>query len=264
MVSGFHKVLLKFDMALPATFQSNGEESGTWRSTAGHWKRYDFVAISRAWLPSVQTAGVKPEVHVDINLKVDHKLTAATLHLPVEQQVMPHGKTRAATRQMRAVLRLPELREALQKDFAQYPVPHALMPVEEHDRLVSKLFRVIWVRHCGMPQRVPNESWVTTEVWAQLSTHANIRVEFAASRRLLAAAVKRSWFCAWHAVVVPSMRRQKGLCGSEASQAAAAVLQQIANTCHLPNLQIPWQAKLLNHVSRATRNNCMKAFLEWA
>ena len=65
---------------------------------------------SRAWLSSVHTAGVEPKVHVDINLKVDHKLTAATLHLPVEQQVMPHGKV---TGQMRAALRLPEIREAL-------------------------------------------------------------------------------------------------------------------------------------------------------
>ena len=240
----FHNVLLKFDMALPVTFQLNSSEAGTWCSTAGHWKRYDFVAISRAWLPSVQTAGVEPKVHVDINMKVDHKPTVATLHLPVEQQVMPHGKV---TGQMRVALRLPEIREALQKDFARYPVPHPSMPVEEHDRLVSKLFRAMRARHCGMPKRVPNGSWVTTEVWAQLCTHAHIRVAFTSSRKLLVVAVKKSCFCAWDA-----------LCGSEPRQAAAAVLRQIANTCHLLNLQIAWQAKLLRHVSRATRHNCRK------
>ena len=56
----FHNVLFRFDMALPVTFQLNSAVAGTWCSTAGHWKRYDFVAISRAWLPSVQTAGGEP------------------------------------------------------------------------------------------------------------------------------------------------------------------------------------------------------------
>ena len=158
---------------------------------------------------------------MDINLKVDHKLTVATLYLPVEQQVMPHGKV---TGQMRGALRLPEI---LQTDFPRYPVPHPSMPVEEHDRLVSKLFRAMRARHCGMPKRVPNGSWVTTEVWAQLCTHAHIRVAFTSSRKLLVVAVKKSCFCAWDA-----------LCGSEPRQAAAAVLRQIANTCHLLNLQI--------------------------
>ena len=155
---------------------------------------------------------------------------------------MPHGKV---TGQMRVALRLPEIRDALQKDFARYPVPHPSMPVEEHDRLVSKLFRAMRARHCGRPKRVPNGSWVTTEVWAQLCTRAHIRVAFTSSRKLLVVAVKKSCFCAWDA-----------LCGSEPRQAAAAVLRQIANTCHLLNLQIAWQAKLLCHVSRATRNNC--------
>ena len=27
------------------------------------------------------------------------------------------------------------------------------MSVEEHDRLASKMFRVLWVRHCGLPRK---------------------------------------------------------------------------------------------------------------
>ena len=37
--------------------------------------------------------------------------------------------------------------------------------VDEHARLLPKLFRVVWVRHGLKPQRVPRKPWITPLVW---------------------------------------------------------------------------------------------------
>ena len=151
-------------MALPTTFQANSESAGTWCSTSGAWKIYDLFAVSRRLPPTVAVAGVDPRTHLDINLRVDHRLTGATHHLPSVHQPGAVDKCKGSNLPLRAGLKLPQVREALQQDIAGFPLPHPRMLVEEPYRLVSKLFRVMRVRPCGMPQRVPHSSWITSSV----------------------------------------------------------------------------------------------------
>ena len=151
----FHDALLNFDMALGATFQNNNETPGTWCSSAGLWRRYDYVAISRRLLPTVAIARVDSQIHLDMNIRMDHRLTAATLHLPAVRLPCTTNKLTNNNRALRAELKSPQVRATLQQDIAAFSLPHPRMSVEVHDSLLSKLFRVMWVRHSGLPQTVP-------------------------------------------------------------------------------------------------------------
>ena len=112
LVSFFHAVLKKFDMALPSTFILDQKGGGTWTSRLGSKKRIDYVAIPRAWLPTVSAAGVDERVHLDINLKVDHSLTQVTMHLPAAQS---HGDGKPKPLHMsRLALKLPHVIQSLQ------------------------------------------------------------------------------------------------------------------------------------------------------
>ena len=74
-------------MALPATLHSDKAGPATWQSASGTQKRIDSVAVTRSFLPHVQSAGVGPKIVLEINTKVDHFLTQVTVHLPPVQSV---------------------------------------------------------------------------------------------------------------------------------------------------------------------------------
>ena len=82
-------------MALPSTFVSDDVGGGTWKSNNGQWKRYDVVAVQCAMLACVQSAGVDPRIHLDINMKVDHLVTQSTLHVAAAElpDTCSHGET---------------------------------------------------------------------------------------------------------------------------------------------------------------------------
>ena len=117
-----------------------------------------------------------------INLRMDHRLTAATLHLPAVRLPCTTNKLTNNNRLLRAELKSPQVRAALQQDIAAFSLPHSRMSVQEHDRLLSMLFRVMWVRHSGLPQTVPRTPCFTPAVWEQVYGHATMRRQFASLR----------------------------------------------------------------------------------
>ncbi len=77
----FHRLLIQWDMVIPATFIEDLTGGATWTSNSGVGRRYDFVAVSRSVLPFVAAAGVDLNIHLGIGMHQDHKVSALTLHL---------------------------------------------------------------------------------------------------------------------------------------------------------------------------------------
>ena len=58
----------------------------------------------------------------------------------------------------RASLLLLEVREAIEADIAAMPPHHPAWTVDDHNRLLTKLFRDVWFRHGLAASRVPPQS----------------------------------------------------------------------------------------------------------
>ena len=54
----FHKLLPKWEMALPATFHHDPTSATTWTSRTSTTRIHDFVALPRTLLPMVEFASV--------------------------------------------------------------------------------------------------------------------------------------------------------------------------------------------------------------
>ena len=172
--------------------------------------------------------------------------------------------TKAAGIPLRSALRLPQVQQALQQDIAALPLPHPRMSVHEHHRLVSKLFRRMWVRHSEIPRTVPRKSWVSPKVWQQLCGLAEVRNQSARCKRQLAQVVKRTWFLALFAQVLPMMRKPRGMCGGLERSETLREGREARALCHMLNLQVALHSALLTAIDRSTRNSCRQAFLVWA
>ena len=76
--------------------------------------------------------------------------------------------------------------------------------IDVHDKLLSKSFRQLMVRHATTVPGLPRKPWVTAEVSKRLLAHAAARRMLRASRRALSLARLRVLFVAW--VVCPRSR----------------------------------------------------------
>ena len=70
---------------------------------------------------------------------------------------------------------MPEVAEAIREDCAAMPPVLAEWPLEVHDRLVSKFFRLVWARHAAGVPALPRKPWVTPELAPRLLAHASAR-----------------------------------------------------------------------------------------
>ena len=77
--------------------------------------------------------------------------------------------------------------QAIQSDIHAMPAPHPLWSIEEHDRLLSKLFRVTWLRHCELPQRFPHSSWIMPVSWERCGDHADAKKQHIDNNKALVA-----------------------------------------------------------------------------
>ena len=105
------------------------------------------------------SAHVDTKIHLDINLHPAHVLTQVTIHLPSvsvregsPQDVKPHTRITYLSRDS---LKLPEVQEAIQQELATFPPPHPKWSVDDHDRLLTKVFQVLWFKHGLASPRVP-------------------------------------------------------------------------------------------------------------
>ena len=140
---------------------------------------YDSVAISRKYLPTFATTSVDTMIQLDINLHADNLLTQVTVHVPTVEVAavdklakVPITKCRHPSR---ASLELPEVRQEIEASIATMPPPHPTWTVDEHDRLLTKLFRGVWFRHGITVPSVPHSPWTTSAVWTSLQEHAATR-----------------------------------------------------------------------------------------
>ena len=87
-------------------------------------------------------------IQLDINLHVDHLLTQVTVHIPTANTIAGHksesGSKFKARRPSRASLKIPAIKQAMEDDIAAMPPPRATWSVDEHDRLLTILFRTVW------------------------------------------------------------------------------------------------------------------------
>ena len=75
----------------------------------------------------------------------------------------------------RALLGKPAIAQAIQEDIAARPPPHTTSSVDDHDRLLTKLFRDVWLRHGLAVSRVLHSPWITPAVWTCLQDRALAR-----------------------------------------------------------------------------------------
>ena len=78
----FHSLLSTGDTVLPATVHQGPTGATAWCSNSGVRLRYDYVAISRKYLPIVAASGVDRRIQLDMDSHVDHLLTHGTIHAP--------------------------------------------------------------------------------------------------------------------------------------------------------------------------------------
>ena len=72
----FHDLLIEFGLFLPSTFWPG--PAATWFAArgAGGGARLDYVAVPLIWAPLISAVGVPSSVHLEIDDKLDHCLTA--------------------------------------------------------------------------------------------------------------------------------------------------------------------------------------------
>ena len=112
-----------------------------------------------------------------------------TVHLPSvsfregsPQDVKPHIRI---TYPSRDSLKLPEVQEAIQQELATFLLPHPEWSVDEHKRLLTKVFQVLWFKHGLAAPRVPRSPWITADVWEILQQHAVARAAHAGTAKML-------------------------------------------------------------------------------
>ena len=59
---------------------------------------------------------------------------------------------------------LPTVCKAIQHEIQTMPPPMPNWTIDEHDRLVSKMFRVAWCTHGLPPTLLPRKPWVTQDI----------------------------------------------------------------------------------------------------
>ena len=69
----FHQFLADLDLAVPATFSTEGE-GWTWQSNCGRRHRIDYVMCPVSWLAAVVRAEVPESVSIALEDRLDHRL----------------------------------------------------------------------------------------------------------------------------------------------------------------------------------------------
>ena len=151
----FPQVLLKWGMVLPATFVIDPTGGGTWMANSGEMSRYDYVAVSRCLQPFVAAAFVDTNVHLAINLRIDHLVAVVVLHLDPSQPSETPTTARSLVKPYRAALKLQEVRDSICADLASYPPVCSQWTIDDHDRLLAKAFRISWHQAVAGQVRIP-------------------------------------------------------------------------------------------------------------
>ena len=90
----------------------------------------------------VESTGVDKRIHLGINLRLDHFLTQNYSPFAISWQTQSCQKKPKALLPTRASLKLPEACPKIQLEIDQMPPPNPTWSIDEHDRLVAKLYRV--------------------------------------------------------------------------------------------------------------------------
>ncbi|MFM7978318.1 MAG: hypothetical protein ACKPKO_03300, partial [Candidatus Fonsibacter sp.] len=90
--------------------------------------------------------------------------------------------------------KIPVVIAQIQDDFASLPPCNAPWTIDQHDMLLSKVFRQIWLRNAEKSQAIPSKPWITEEVWSALRQHAALRKSFAERMQFYHLSICRLFF----------------------------------------------------------------------
>ena len=84
-----------------------------------------------------------------------------------------------------------------QSNIATMPPPHTAWSVDEHDRLLTQVFRNVWFKHGLAVPIVAHSTWITPAVWTSLQQHAAAPSGHAPTKKAVKQVGMRMFILAW-------------------------------------------------------------------
>ena len=209
----FHTWLLRWGVALPATFVEQEGDGCTWSAPSGCTrKRLDYVGVPISWLPAVASARVDDNIDLSIT-RPDHATARVSL-----RGIRARGsgmKTRAKPYDLRR-LHEPEVAERFRAYLRETPIPPWSMDPDRHAASLAESVECALAQACPRRKIRPRQSWVS-----DLAAHVS------ASRARLLRAVGKA-----HRELTPNTSRLAYILASaaEAVQGAIMVAQDALTT----------------------------------
>ena len=233
----FHQFLADLDLAVPATFSTEGE-GWTWQSNCGRRHRIDYVMCPVSWLAAVVRAEVPEAVSIALEDRLDHRLAWVDFAVEVRpaKAALPPCTAADFMRHInRRALRLPAVEEEVQLKWSSVPSLPPGWPADLCEQAMGSLARRFMLEVCPKERPAPTKDWISDGTWDLLRRHAAARRAFfdcGRNRRHLAS---QFWFRQWRAAATdrePLRRqlREAAALGSEL-EADAAARQALAGGC---------------------------------
>ena len=174
----FHQLLATLGWTPPSTWLGGGT---TWQSSATRWHRIDYVSIPVHLMAAVLHTSTDTSAAISIGgdaTKEDHRPAVVSLSLRLGKPISVPPGTMRPTFFSRAALKLPEVQDALQKEWASTPPLPADWTADQMEAAISRRSRQLLAHLCPKDKPAPRADWMTHEVWLLIRSQALVRRSF--------------------------------------------------------------------------------------